>query len=334
MNNPQGTGSENTQDGPRHRRARREEFALPQPEHAHTPPRIDRRSQGQGANWLNFSDPRVRIGIVAVLALVSVLVLVDAFRGAGEDAATDVAATSNSDDPAEGAAGPVPGSGYGDLPTGQLPPGGPVTENSSGNFRTVGAPGAKVGDGKLFTYTVEVEDTINTAAFGGDDAFASTVDAILSDPRGWTGRGKFAFQHVAAGELPEGKEPDLRIQLASQDHTHEVCGNTFKLETSCFYSDGNRVVINESRWVRGAIPFQGDLGAYRQYVINHEVGHGIGFAAHQPCPKDGQLAPIMMQQTLSVDNRVLREISNEDIYGESDSTCRANPWPYPIAEEQ
>ena len=42
----------------------------------------------------------------------------------------------------------------------------------------------------------------------------------------------------------------------------------------------------------------------------------------------------MMQQTLSVDNRVLREISNEDIYGESDSTCRANPWPYPIAEEQ
>ena len=93
-------------------------------------------------------------------------------------------------------------------------------------------------------------------------------------------------------------------------------------------------MLFRSRWVRGAIPFQGDLGAYRQYVINHEVGHGIGFAAHQPCPTDGQLAPIMMQQTLSVDNRVLREISNEDIYGESDSTCRANPWPYPIAEEQ
>ena len=134
MNNPQGTGKENTQEGPRHRRARREEFALPEPEHARTPPRIDRRSQGQGAHWLNFSDPRVRIGIVVVFALVSVLVLVDALRGAGEDAATDVAATSNSDDPAEGAAGPVPGSGYGDLPTGQLPPGGPVTENSSGNF--------------------------------------------------------------------------------------------------------------------------------------------------------------------------------------------------------
>ena len=137
------------------------------------------------------------------------------------------------------------------------------------------------------------------------------------------------FQHVAAGELPEGQEPDLRIQLASQDHTHEVCGNTFKLETSCFYSDGNRVVINESRWIRGAIPFQGDLGAYRQYVINHEVGHGIGFAAHQPCPKDGQLAPIMMQQTLSLNNAQLREMSPDDNYPDNPDTCRPNPWPYP-----
>ena len=67
----------------------------------------------------------------------------------------------------------------------------------------------------------------------------------------------------------------------------EGCGYDIPLEASCYnpaYADNQpRVFINEARWVRGAVPFQGDVGSYRQYLINHEVGHAIGYQRHEPC---------------------------------------------------
>ncbi|PRQ11461.1 hypothetical protein C1Y63_06350 [Corynebacterium sp. 13CS0277] len=213
----------------------------------------------------------------------------------------------------------------------ELPPGGPFAEHGTDTYHVVGRPGPKVGEGaeKTYTYVVEVEDGINTADYGGDDAVAAMIDATLNDPRGWTHDPDFAFQHVDEAQLPAGEEPDLRIQLSSTETTHKHCGNDIEMETSCFTPIGNRVLINESRWVRGAVPFQGDLGAYRQYLINHEVGHGIGYAAHEPCGGDGELAPVMMQQTLNLNNSRLREIAEGEIYPDDNATCRYNPWPYP-----
>ena len=100
------------------------------------------------------------------------------------------------------------------------------------------------------------------------------------------------------------------------------------METSCFYNDGGRVVLNESRWVRGATPFNGDIGGYRQYLINHEVGHGIGYEAHEACREDGALAPIMMQQSFGVANS---EIMALDPQTKANRTfvCRPDPWPFP-----
>ena len=86
----------------------------------------------------------------------------------------------------------------------------------------------------------------------------------------------------------------------------EGCGYDIQLEASCYnpaYADGQpRVFINEARWVRGAVPFQGDVGSYRQYLINHEVGHAIGYQRHEACGANGELAPVMMQQTFSTNN--------------------------------
>ncbi|MBP3088753.1 DUF3152 domain-containing protein [Corynebacterium sp. sy017] len=208
----------------------------------------------------------------------------------------------------------------------QLPLGGSYTEKGDESYRTVGVAGAAVGQGreKTFTYVVEIENGIDSAAYGGDDGFAAMVDATLANPKGWTADSQYKFEHINDPE-----RADLRIQLTSLGTTHKLCGDDIAMETSCFYSEGNRVVINESRWVRGAATFNGDLGAYRQYLINHEVGHGIGFSQHQPCARNGELAPIMMQQTLSLSNSELFRIEPNEAYANDNAVCAPNAWPYP-----
>ncbi|GAB3088063.1 DUF3152 domain-containing protein [Corynebacterium aquatimens] len=218
----------------------------------------------------------------------------------------------------------------GDVAPTQLPPGAEFAQQGDGTYRTVGQPGATVGEGKENTvrYVVEIENGVNTTGYGGDEAFAAMVDAVLADPRGWTNDPRFRFEHVAPDQ-----DPTLRIQLTSVGTTREKCGADIEIETSCRLLDQeteqDRVLINESRWVRGAVPFQGDLGQYRQYMVNHEVGHALGFADHVPCGGPNQLAPIMMQQTLSMSNAELRKFSNESVYPDNTDTCRPNPWPYP-----
>ncbi len=270
---------------------------------------------------------------IPVLAVITVWVLIDVFS-TGSGASREVAAPSSSlstptTPTSPGAPGPDPAdAGPMTIPATELPPGGPFTERGWGTFRAVGMPQPQVGEGdeRVFTYVVEVEDGINTAAYGGDDGFVAAVDATLANPKGWIGDPAWAFEHIAVDDR---REPDLRIQLTSLDTTHALCGNDIEMETSCFYSIGNRVLINESRWIRGAVPFEGDLGSYRQYLINHEVGHGLGYATHDFCAADGELAPIMMQQTLSLNNSELYNIDSGEVYPDDNATCVFNPWPYP-----
>jgi hypothetical protein len=111
----------------------------------------------------------------------------------------------------------------------------------------------------------------------------------------------------------------------------EECGYELPLETSCYIPAGKpRVFINEARWVRGAVPFEGDVGSYRQYVINHEVGHAIGYVRHEPCDKQGGLAPVMMQQTFSTANDGAAKFDPQLVKPDG-KVCRYNPWPYPVA---
>ncbi|WP_342319186.1 DUF3152 domain-containing protein [Corynebacterium mayonis] len=209
-----------------------------------------------------------------------------------------------------------------------LPPGGPYTERGAGTYHEVGRPGAMVGVGEEQTvrYVVEIEDGLDAAVYGGEDAFAALIDATFADPRGWTNDPRFRFERVTGAD-----NPNLRIQLTSLETTRERCAGRLGLEVSCrtTVTGESTVVVNEARWVRGAAPFEGDLGRYRQYLINHEVGHAIGFAAHEACPGDGQLAPVMMQQTISLSNAELHAIDPEEVYPNNPATCLPNPWPYP-----
>ena len=219
------------------------------------------------------------------------------------------------------------------LPTGILPDGGPFTEAGAKTWHIVPGTSPKVGEGttRALTYTVEVEDGIDTASIGGDDAIARMISETLANPKSWTHNPQFAFERVD-GSYPG--EPDFRVSLTSPLTVREGCGYDIPLEASCYnpaYLESQpRVFLNEARWVRGAVPFQGDIGSYRQYLINHEVGHAIGYQQHEPCGENGALAPVMMQQTFSTSNDDGAKFDPESVQADG-KTCRFNPWPYPIA---
>lgn len=224
------------------------------------------------------------------------------------------------------------------LPTGILPGGGPYTEAGEKTWRVVPGADPKVGKGtaKTFTYTVEIEDGVDTTSYGGDEGFARMVSQTLGNPKSWIHNPQFAFLRV---DETSDAQPDFRVSLTSPMTVREGCGYEIELEASCYnpaftpMSGGpeeQRVFVNEARWVRGAVPFQGDIGSYRQYLINHEVGHAIGYQHHEPCESNGALAPVMMQQTFSTANNDAAKFDPEWVPADG-KVCRFNPWPYPIA---
>ena len=164
------------------------------------------------------------------------------------------------------------------------------------------APGGtdRHGSGTLMTYRVEVE----TGTGQGAPAFAAAADATLADPASWTGQGRWSLQRVATGNAA------FVIRLATPATVDKVCA-TVGLDTRGYVScrAGNLVMINLDRWLVAIPDYRGDVALYRRYVINHEVGHLLGYG-HQACPGPGRLAPVMQQQTFGLDG------------------CLANGWPY------
>lgn len=203
-----------------------------------------------------------------------------------------------------------------------LPPGAPVRDQGEGWWRTVPGTTAQVGTGRVRTYTVEVEQGAVPPSV--QRPFAAAVDATLADPRGWTAAGDIAFQRVDVAQ------PDVRIRLTAPETARATCGFALPYDTSCYVN--GVVYVSAARWFRGAQSFGGDLEGYRKYLINHEIGHFLG-RGHEPCPADGAPAPVMMQQTFSVSNDALAEITARAPQGvtvpRDGRTCVPNPWPNP-----
>jgi hypothetical protein len=191
------------------------------------------------------------------------------------------------------------------LPQTALPAGPPYTTIGGGRFDVVGGSSTVSGPGPVKRYTVELE----AGVLEDGQAFAAAVQKTLADPRSWGSKGAMAFQRVDSGRV------DFRVSLTSSLTVRRLCGYTLPFETSCYNGELGRAVINDARWVRGAVAYRDDLAQYRLYVINHEVGHALG-NGHRPCSKAGALASVMMQQTLGLTTPGIGD-------------CRANPWPYP-----
>lgn len=220
-----------------------------------------------------------------------------------------------------------------DVPTAELPPGGDYTQHGKGTWHVVPGSSPRAGrGGKLYTYTVEIEDGIDSSEYGGDDAFTKLVDDTLADPRSWTGDGRISVRRIGPG----GPKPDFRISLTTPgtDHRPDLCSYDIKYESSCYRQSAGRVVINLARWVRGAKAFGADMYGYRQYAINHEVGHAFG-NGHVGCPGTGAPAPVMMQQSFGVSNDYVARLNRVDPYNrhavpKNHKTCMPNAWPNPV----
>jgi hypothetical protein len=140
-----------------------------------------------------------------------------------------------------------------------------------------------------YRYRVETRGTVQS----DPSAFADTVASILGDARGWTLGGSVNL-------LPTTGSADLNIVLASPaavDAAHDVCSPDYSCRV------GDDVLINDRNWRQATEEWRNHgapLWQYRQYLINHEVGHWLGFG-HWSCPAAGHPAPVMVQQSIDTE---------------------------------
>ncbi|MGM7444592.1 DUF3152 domain-containing protein [Streptomyces tunisiensis] len=182
-----------------------------------------------------------------------------------------------------------------------------ATRAGTGTFYAVKGIGKAPGKGRKVTYRVDVERGLDL-----DGAlFAEAVHRTLNDRRSWAHDG-LAFERIETGDA------EFVITLASPETTADWCAksglDTTEDNVSCDSAATERVMINAYRWAQGAETYGDKMFAYRQMLINHEIGHRLGHN-HVTCDKDGDLAPVMQQQTKFLE------------YG--GISCRPNAWPYP-----
>lgn len=318
-------------------------------------PRTPRRPPPPG----RFGGNRWRTILIPILVVLTIVVIFQATSGPGEPAQI-ADATTPTTQPRTSAGGsaaaspsaqesvadpeatvdetPVPGAvpdltvrdadGHiaGSIASGALPAGADFVATGAGTWHAVPGTTPTRGTGsQLSTYTIEVEDGL-LPSVEEDQAFAAAVDAILADPRSWIGGGQVSLVRIDSGD------PDFRISLTSQMTIRSPgqCGWEIPLEASCYNGWAGRVFINNARWVRGAMSFNGDLDRYRSYAVNHEVGHALGMR-HEACPASGAPAPVMMQQSWSTSDDDLSLLDPQSIPRDG-NTCVANPYPYPGAQ--
>lgn len=148
-------------------------------------------------------------------------------------------------------------------------------------------------------YTISTRGSISTSV----KTFRRQVDQTLNDPRGWASAG-IRFKRVGSG----GSMSVVLSQASLVPSFSWGCSSQWSCRV------GRYVIINQDRWKYATPAWNAGQGTtrrgYRHMVVNHEVGHWLGWH-HSSCGGKGQKAPIMMQQSKGRDG------------------CVFNPWPKP-----
>lgn len=215
-------------------------------------------------------------------------------------AATDGTGTDEpSSPPSSPTSSPTPS------PTPSTTPSGPrIVQRGSGTFiHAPATPRQSRTDGRIVRWTLEAERGIDVDL----DEYAETVHATLHDRRGWQDEEGIRLIRVTQAEAARGRPVDVRLILASPDTTDRLCAPLRTAGKVSCWNEG-KAVLNSRRWLTGSAAYRGRLDDYRTYLVNHEVGHGLGYG-HEGCATKGERAPVMLQQTIGLQG--------------------CTPWPYP-----
>lgn len=219
-------------------------------------------------------------------------------------ASGSAAGTGAPSSPTEAATPTVSGSDGtdGHLEVGPIPE--TVPESGDGTTTVLDVPGEDSDrGGRRVRYTVEIEGGLGVSS----EYFASKVREVLVDERGWEPRENVHFVNVGSAERSSGTAADIRIILGSPRLVDENCAPLRTGGRLSCHARG-KVMLNVDRWAHGADTYGSDVRNYRIYQIAHEVGHAIG-QGHVGCPAPGTAAPVMVQQTKTLDG--------------------CTPWPWP-----
>lgn len=248
---------------------------------------------------------RRRTILLALLLVTGLVVGIDMLRGNAADnglAATPGGGTepSNGASASTGAGGPAP-SAPAESPSPLAKPEYKPTGPGTYDYATTKASAIFGTGGTLHRFRVAVEKETG----GNANEFAAQAEKILSDPRSW-----IAGKDVRLQRVPAGTSYDFTLYLATPGTSERMCavgGLSTDKFTSCRLP--GQVIINLDRWWQAVPDYGANLDVYREYAINHEVGHELGHG-HEACSGDGKMAPVMQQQTYGLKG------------------CLANPWPY------
>lgn len=173
-----------------------------------------------------------------------------------------------------------------------------IENNKKSTFVLVAAPKAV----RTFTYCTAVKG-VSSSYLG---SLESKLQSVFADKRGWSVGGQILFRKVDSG-------CNFTVWLSAANLMSTfgaICDSSW----SCAVSPN--VILNFDRWQGASFAWNqkgGSLDDYRSMVINHETGHWLGFG-HAYCAGAGQKAPVMQQQSISLQG------------------CAFNSWP--LSSEQ
>ena len=137
------------------------------------------------------------------------------------------------------------------------------------------------------------------------------IKQTLQDPRGHAGN-NIIFKRCWGHHIPE---VIMRLTPRQEIQSLFPSDELVNLSVTDFSGHPRKIYIDHINWHTIPEGFEGCMKQYRQYIIQHEMGHAIGIYDHAHPVQDaiGHHCHPMYQQTKG-----------------TKGLCLANPWLYPL----